>query len=203
MKGGDGRTFGHTRRLALRRPGPRSPPARVPARTLKAAPRLGRRHASNVRTFRWAWIIGTGVLVLLGMAVYAGLLGDPPIAPMKGEVVSVEPIDGRIEICLADPIDAGSTYGNRVGGEPECWSGILADPKPQAGECVIIESRGESAVIGVESAHGVWLTGGRRHPACHWRATWAGAPGRLVGDVGHSTRLDLHRATSSARPADR
>jgi hypothetical protein len=49
-----------------------------------------RRQSSGVRNYRREFIIGTGVLCLLGIAVYVGLVGNPAIARMKGEVVSVE-----------------------------------------------------------------------------------------------------------------
>lgn len=96
-------------------------------------------------------IIGAGVLWLLGMGVYTALIGNPAIARMKGEVVSVEPVEDHTEICLAHPVDAGSTYGDRSYAELECRNGIIAGVAPEVGECVIIESQGESSVIEVES----------------------------------------------------
>jgi hypothetical protein len=50
--------------------------------------------------------------------------------------------------------DAGSTYGDKSPRERMCISGVHSGIRPQIGECVIIETEGESSKLQVEQASG-------------------------------------------------
>jgi hypothetical protein len=99
--------------------------------------------------------ISAPLVSLLGSAGCVGSLGNPAIARMKGAVITVGPVEDETRICLSDPVDAGTTYGDRKYSDRECWSGILeGDPAPQVGDCVVLGVQGESSVLSVERAHG-------------------------------------------------
>jgi hypothetical protein len=97
-------------------------------------------------------IIGATVVSMLA-AGCVGPFGNPYIARMKGEVMKIEPVDDETQICLSNPVDAGSTYGDRKYSERECWSGVLEVPAPEVGDCVIVGVQAETSVMSVERAH--------------------------------------------------
>lgn len=65
-----------------------------------------------------------------GFAIYIGAVGNPAIVRMRGLVSSVRPRDDEVEICIANPVDAGTTYGDREFDSLECWRGLVEDPRP-------------------------------------------------------------------------
>lgn len=96
-------------------------------------------------------ITGAAVVWLAGGAGCVGAC-NPAIARVRGEVVTVEPVDEEIEICLAGPTDAGSTYGDGTFDDPECWSGLVDNELPSVGDCVTLQIQGESSMLEVEPA---------------------------------------------------
>ncbi len=66
---------------------------------------------------------------------------------MSGDCVSTM-------ICIRDTVDAGGTYGNRKPRAEVCWDGILEGTLPSVGDCVILQTQGESSVLAVEKATG-------------------------------------------------
>jgi hypothetical protein len=128
-----------------------------------------------VRKAYWALILGAVVLWFVGFAAYVGLVGNPAIARMKGEVISVEPVDDETEICLSEPMDAGSTHGDREYDNPECRRGLLESRVPSVADCVILKSQGHVSEIEVEAAEDYSrpaLPNRKRIPV----PRWAGSP---------------------------
>lgn len=74
---------------------------------------------------------------LAGSAVYVGAC-NPAIARVRGQVLTIEPVDDEIEICVSGPTDADSTYGDDSFDDPECWSGVVDDVLPSVGDCVTL-----------------------------------------------------------------
>ena len=91
---------------------------------------------------------------IAGFAVYIGAVGNPAIARMRGLVSSVQPRDDEVEICIANPVDAGTTYGDSEFDSLECWRGFVEDPRPAVGDCVVVQSQGHVSELIVESSTG-------------------------------------------------
>jgi len=110
----------------------------------------GSGQSGKVRTLALRWLIAA---VLIGLVVFVFLAaGNPAIARIRGEVVSVDQVDERIEVCVVNPVDAGSTYGDREFDSTECWSGDVSDGLPNLGDCVVLQTQGESSVLKVTPA---------------------------------------------------
>jgi hypothetical protein len=106
------------------------------------------------RTFFVAVIVVGVAAWGVGLAVYLGAIGNPGIARMRGVVSSIGPHDDGVEICIADPVDAGTTYGDRQFSNPECWTGVVDEPRPADGDCVVVQSQGHVSELVIEDSQG-------------------------------------------------
>jgi hypothetical protein len=104
--------------------------------------------------WQWALVGVIGVLSLFGFAAYIGLVGNPAINQARGTVLSVERLDDEIELCLSEPVDAGSTYGDRRYSDVECWQGLIETRLPEPGECVVVRAQGHVSELEVKKAAG-------------------------------------------------
>lgn len=102
----------------------------------------------------WAAVGAVAVLFLWGIALFFGVVGNPAIARMRGEVRSVQNADDRTEICLSRAVDDGSTYGDGELADLECWSGTPQGRVPGLGDCVALEIQGESSQLAIGPATG-------------------------------------------------
>ncbi len=96
-------------------------------------------HRVSRTAFRRRW---SGSLLVLGASVplLSACVG-PSIARERGIVVSIDtPIGRTSKLCLANTVDAGSTYGDRKGHRNVCWDGQLEGIVPHIGDCVVMQA---------------------------------------------------------------
>ena len=103
--------------------------------------------------FRRRW--SGSCLVLFASLLFLFACIGSSIARERGTVVSIEtPIGQGATLCLANTVDAGSTYGERKGHANVCWDGQLEGVVPRAGDCVVMQTEGETSYLRVETAQG-------------------------------------------------
>lgn len=117
-----------------------------------ARPNVGR----VLRILRTALSALAALSVLVAsIALYAFVQGDPSIARARGLVASIRPVDdGRTEVCIRDTTDAGSSGGALEDRELVCWDGALEGVGAAVGECVVLQTEGETDYLRVEKADG-------------------------------------------------
>jgi hypothetical protein len=95
--------------------------------------------------------------VLIGVALVSVSACSRYIARERGTVLSIETPDLRGKgstLCLANTVDAGSTYGARKGHQKVCWSGNLEGIVPRVGDCVVMQVEAETSYLRVTGGEG-------------------------------------------------
>lgn len=91
--------------------------------------------------------------IIAAIAAYAFVQDGPSIARLRGQVSSIEPAaDGRTDVCIRDTTDAGSSGGALEPKAMVCWDGELEGDRPEVGDCVILQTQGETDYLRVERA---------------------------------------------------
>ncbi len=90
------------------------------------------------------------VVIAIGALILAAC--NPAIARRRGQVVSVRSDKPETEVCIANAVDAGSTYGDKTPSDRECLRGILDGQMPELGDCVTLQVQGEGSELRVTSA---------------------------------------------------
>ena len=96
-----------------------------------------------------------GLVVLIGLMSVFALAQSPAIARIRGEVTSVRDAgDSTTEVCVKNATDAGSNYGDKRDRPSACWAGTLEGVRPTIGDCVVLQTEGETSYLRVETANG-------------------------------------------------
>jgi hypothetical protein len=121
------------------------------------APSVERTKVTGLRRFVGPVLIALAAVA--GLCAVVGIIAwsqsDSAIARRHGEVTSIKPeANGRTEVCIKNATDAGSTYGNRDAEAAECWQGALEGVSASIGDCVVLQTEGETSYLRVETAEG-------------------------------------------------